>query len=258
MAIELFDLSGKVAMVTGSTRGLGEVSAKALSKAGADVAICGRKQSDLERVSSDIRSMGRNSEGFFLEVTSMESIHQAINKILDHFGKVDILVNNAGTNHRTPILEYREEDWDRIIDIHLKGSFFVAQAVVPQMITRNYGKIINISSIAGRGVVPLQITYASAYSAAKGGINQLTKVMAVEWAKNGVRVNAVAPTYFETDMVKKVLVNEEKVQAINEHTPMGRVGKLEELEGIMIFLASPASDFITGQVIYVDGGWTAL
>ena len=257
MDLELFDLTGKVAMVTGSTRGLGEVAAKALAKAGADVAICGRKQADLDRVSADIRGLGRDSAGFFLEVTSKENIQQGVAKILDHFGRVDILVNNAGTNYREPILEYEEEAWDRIINTNLKGYFFVAQAVVPQMISRGYGKVINISSIAGQIVVPTQVTYASAYTAAKGGVNQLTKVMAVEWAKKGVRVNAIGPTYFETEMVKQVLTDTERLKIIEDHTPMGRMGKLQELEGTIIFLAAPASDFITAQIIYVDGGWTA-
>jgi len=256
--MELFDLSGKVAMVTGSTRGLGEVAAKALAKAGADVAVCGREQSDLDRVSSDIRDMGRDSEGFFLEVTSAEGINQSVTKILDYFGKVDILVNNAGSNYREPILEYTEEGWDRIINTHLKGYFFVAKAVVPQMISRGYGKVINMSSLTGKIVVPTQVTHAAAYTISKGGVNQMTKVMAVEWAKKGVRVNAIGPTYFQTEMVKQVLDDTERLKIINDHTPMGRMGKLEELEGTVIFLAAPASDFITAQIIYVDGGWTAV
>jgi len=258
MDMELFDLHGKVAIVTGSTRGIGEVAAKALAKAGADVAVCGRNQADLDRVSEDIRGLGRNSFGVFLEVTSLESIQQAVAEIIGQFGRVDILVNNAGTNYRKPILEYEEEGWDRIIDVNLKGYFFVAKAVVPQMISRRYGKIINISSITGQIVVPTEVTYASAYTAAKGGVNQLTKVMAVEWAKMGVRVNAIGPTYFETEMVKKVLTDTNRLKIISDHTPMGRMGKLEELEGTIIYLAAPASDFITAQIIYVDGGWTAL
>lgn len=258
MGLKIFDLTGKVAMVTGSTRGLGEVAAKALAKAGADVAICGRKQEDLDRVSADIRGLGRKSAGFSLEVTSIKSINQGVAKILDYFGRVDILVNNAGINYREPILNYEEEGWDRVIDTHLKGYFFVAKAVAPQMISRGYGKIINISSIAAQSVIPTQVTYCAAYHAAKGGVNQLTKVMAVEWAQNGVRVNAIGPTYFETEMVKKVLTDKERVKVINDHTPMGRMGKLDELEGTVIFLAAPASDFITAQVIYVDGGWTAF
>jgi len=161
-------------------------------------------------------------------------------------------VNNAGTNYRVPVLEYPEEMWDLIINTNLKGYFLVAQAVVPQMIERGYGKVINISSIFGKTPLPHQLAYA----ASKGGVNQITKVMALEWAKLGVRVNAIAPTYFETDMVKQIRNDPERFNFINERTPMGRWGYLHELEGTVIFLAAPASDFITGQTIYVDGGWT--
>jgi len=253
MGLEMFDLAGKVAMVTGSTRGLGEVEAMALAKAGADVAVCGRVESDLKRVSGAIKDLGRDSAGFFLEVTSKESIHEGVGKILEYFGRIDILVNNTGTNYRVPILEYPEDKWDLIIDTNLKSYFLVAQAVAPQMIERGYGKIINISSIAGQIAVPALFAYACS----KGGVNQMTRMMAYEWAKEGVRVNAIAPTYFETEMVQQIRNDPERMEYVNRRTPMGRWGKLPELEGIVIFLASSASDFITGQVICIDGGWSA-
>jgi len=252
MSLELFDLSGKVAMVTGSTRGLGETAAKALARAGADVAICGRNRDDLDRVSSAIKELGKDSAGFFLDVTSKESVLEGVDGIMNHFGKVDILINNAGVNHRVPALEFPEEAWDLIINTNLKGYFLVAQAVVPQMLERGYGKVINISSILGTVALPNQLAYASS----KGGVDQMTKVMALEWAKEGVRVNAIGPTYFETDLVTQIRNDPERFNFINERTPMGRWGYLPELEGIVIFLASPASDFITGQTIYIDGGWT--
>ena len=253
MSLKIFDLSDKVAMVTGSTRGLGEVTAMALAKAGADVAVCGRNPVDLERVSGGIRDLGRNSAGFVLDVTSKQSVQDGVDQILKHFGKVDILVNNAGLNHRVPVLEFPEEAWDLVLTTNLKGFFLVAQAVVPQMIERGYGKVINMSSILGKIGLPNQLAYASA----KGGVDQMTKVMAIEWAKQGVRVNAIGPTYFETEMVKQIRDDAERFNFINERTPMGRWGHLPELEGIVIFLAAPASDFITGQTIYIDGGWTA-
>jgi len=253
MGLEIFDLSGKVALVTGSTRGLGETAAMALAKAGADVAVCGRNQADLERVSGAIRAWGRKSTGFNLDVTSKEKIHQGVQEILEVFGRVDILVNNAGVNYRVPVLEYPEEQWDLILNTNLKGYYLVAQAVVPQMVERGYGKVINISSIAGQiGVINLM-----AYGAAKGGVNQLTRVMAVEWAKLGVRVNAIAPTYFETELVTQIRNDPDRMKFITERTPMGRFGKLPELEGLVIFLAAPASDFMTGQIVCIDGGWTA-
>ena len=253
MDLKMFDLTGKVAMVTGSTKGLGEVAAMALAKAGADVAICGRNEADMKRVSSAVRKLGRKSEGFSLEVTDRAKVHQGVDRIMKYFGRVDILVNNAGTNVRKPVLEYPEDAWDMIIATNLKGYYLVSQAVVPQMIERGYGKVINISSIASKVAIRNQL----AYSSAKGGVNQMTKVMALEWAKSGVTVNAIGPTYFETEMVKAVLKDPEYLKWVSERTPMGRLGKLAELEGIVIFLAAPASDFITGQVIFIDGGWTA-
>jgi len=253
MELKMFDLTGKVAMVTGSTKGLGETAAMALAKAGADVAICGRNPSDLKRVPEAIRQLGRGSAGFALDVTSKGSVRDGVDRILNHFGRVDILVNNAGLNHRVPVLDFPEEAWDLVLATNLKGYFLVAQAVVPQMVERGYGKVINMSSILGKIALPNQLAYASA----KGGVDQMTKVMAIEWAKHGVRVNAIGPTYFETEMVKQIRNDPERFQFINERTPMGRWGHLPELEGIVVFLAAPASDFITGQTIYIDGGWTA-
>lgn len=252
MADKLFDLSGKVAMITGGSRGLGETCAMALAKAGADVAVCGRKIPDLEQVSGAIKALGRRSGAFVLDVTLKASVQEGADRILQQFGKVDILVNNAGMNYRVPVLDFPEDMWDQVMNTNLKGYFLVAQGIVPQMIERGYGKVINMSSIFGLTPLPNQLAYA----ASKGGVNQLTKVMALEWAKKGIRVNAIAPTYFETEMVAPIRNDPERFNFINERTPMGRWGYLPELEGIVIFLAAPASDFITGQVIHIDGGWT--
>jgi NAD(P)-dependent dehydrogenase (short-subunit alcohol dehydrogenase family) len=252
MSMKIFDLKGKVAMITGSSKGLGEAAAVALAKAGADVAICGRNIADIDRVVDRLKSMEYNAAGFVVEVARGETVRKGVSAIMNHFGRIDILVNNAGTNHRVPVIEYPEEEWDRVISINLKGYYLVAQAVAPQMIERGYGKVINMSSILGRIALPNQLAYASA----KGGVDQMTMIMALEWAKLGVRVNAIAPTYFETDMVKQIQEDKERFDFINQRTPMGRWGKLEEIEGIVIFLASPASDFITGQSIAIDGGWT--
>jgi len=252
MGLDIFDLSGKVALVTGGTRGLGEVCCVALAKAGADVAVCGRSGKDLKRVSEKIRQLGRRAEGFTLDVTNKQRVNQAVSEVLAAFGRIDILVNNAGVNHRVPVLEYAEKEWDRVINTNLKGYFLVAQATVPQMIDHGYGKVINMSSILGTVGLANQVAYASS----KGGVDQMTKVMAIEWAPKGVRVNAIGPTYFETELVTQIRSDPERFKFINERTPMGRWGHLSELEGIVIFLASPASDFITGQTIYVDGGWT--
>lgn len=252
MGLKQFSLEGKVAMVTGSSKGLGEAAAMALAKVGADVAVCGRNRADIDRVVDRLNGTGSRAAGFILEVTSRGTVQKGVDEILDHFGRVDILLNNAGTNYRVPVLEYPEEEWDRVIDTNLKGYYLVAQAVVPQMIQNGYGKVINMSSILGRIGIINQLAYASA----KGGVDQMTKIMAIEWAKTGVRVNAIAPTYFETEMVKQIRNDKERFDFINTRTPMGRWGQLEEIEGIVIFLASRASDFITGQSIAIDGGWT--
>lgn len=250
--MEIFDLTGRVAVVTGGTKGLGKNSAMALAKAGADIAVCGRNRDDLKRVSRAIREMGRDSQGFVLDVTSKKSVHDGIGDILKHFGKIDILLNNAGLNHREPVVDYPEEAWNLVINTNLKGYFLVTQAVAPHMLERGYGKVINMGSILGKIALPNQLAYASA----KGGVVQMTKIMALEWAKKGIRVNAIGPTYFETEMVKPIRDDPERFNFINTRTPMGRWGYLPEMEGIVIFLAAPASDFITGQTIYIDGGWT--
>lgn len=253
MSLDIFDLSGKRALVTGATRGLGEVAAKALAKAGADVAVCGRSPEDLKRVSADIEAMGRKSHGYQLDVLSKEKVVAGVDRVLADFGGIDILVNNAGVNFRVPVLEYPEEEWDRVIGTNLKGYYLVTQAVAPQMIERGWGKVINMSSVLGAVGLPNML----AYGCSKGGVDQMTKVMALEWAKEGVRVNAIGPAYFETPLVAQLRNDPERFKFINERTPMGRWGQPEEMEGLVIFLASKASDYITGQTIHIDGGWTA-
>jgi NAD(P)-dependent dehydrogenase (short-subunit alcohol dehydrogenase family) len=253
MTLEHFDLSGKAALVTGATRGLGEVAAVALAKAGAKVAVCGRSREDMDRVVGRIAELGGEAQGFELDVLSKAGVEESVAAATERFGGLDILVNNAGVNHRVPVLEFPEEEWDRVMATNLKGYFLVAQAVAPQMIERGYGKVINMSSILGAVGLPSQAAYASS----KGGVDQLTKVMALEWAQKGVRVNAIGPTYFETELVAQLRNDPERFNFINERTPMGRWGYPPELEGTVIFLAAPASDFITGQTVYVDGGWTA-
>jgi len=254
MIQKLFDLSGKVAMVIGGAGGLGKVQCEALAGAGAEVAVCDLAAEAGQKVSDAINTIGRRSAAFAVDICSKTNLQETVNRILNHFGRVDILCNTAGVNYRVPLLEYPEEEWDRVIDINLKGMFLATQAVVPQMIERGYGKVINMSSIMGR------ITYygQAAYCSSKGGVDQLTRVMALEWAKKGVRVNAISPTYIETPLVKQVLKDEpERVEFIEQRTPMGRLGRAEELMGLTIFLASHASDLMTGQSLCIDGGWTA-
>ena len=252
MGLKQFELKGKIAMVTGSTRGLGEVAALALAKAGADIAVSGRSAPDLERVTAAIQGLGQKARGFNIDVTDKNKVFDAVAQILEHFGRIDILVNDAGVNYRVPVLEFPEEEWDRIIGTNLKGYFLTAQAVAPQMITNGYGKIINMSSILGTVGLPNQVAYA----ASKGGVDQMTKVMALEWAKLGVRVNAVGPTYFETELVTQIREDPERFDFINERTPMGRWGQPEDIAGPVLFLASTAAAFMTGTCLAIDGGYS--
>ncbi|PWB66634.1 MAG: 2-deoxy-D-gluconate 3-dehydrogenase [Deltaproteobacteria bacterium] len=252
MALDLFDLTGKVAMVTGASKGLGKAMSVGLAKAGADLALCARNPGDLRNAASEIATCGTRVETFPMDVLRGQSIREAVDAILARFGRIDILVNNAGVNVRKTTLELSEEEWDRVLDTNLKGYFLVAQAVAPAMIRQGGGKIINLSSIFGAVGMNNQAAYASS----KGGIVQLTKVMAIEWARSNIQVNAIGPTYFETPLVATLRNDPERFRFINERTPMGRWGQPEELEGTVIFLAARASDFITGQTVYVDGGWT--
>jgi len=252
MALDLFDLTGKVAMVTGASKGLGKAMAAGLAKAGSDLALCARNPDDLRRAAAEVGKFGTRVETFPLDVVDRESILEAVDSILSRFGRIDILVNNAGINIRKTVLDLSEEEWDSVLDTNLKGYFLVSQAVAPVMIRQGGGKVINLSSIFGA----VGMNHQAAYAASKGGIVQLTKVMAIEWAGSNIQVNAIGPTYFETPLVAALRNDPERFRFINERTPMGRWGQPEELEGTVVFLASRASDFITGQTVYVDGGWT--
>jgi NAD(P)-dependent dehydrogenase (short-subunit alcohol dehydrogenase family) len=252
MNLDLFDLTGKVALVTGASKGLGKALARALAKAGADLALCARNLDELQQTKNEIEQLGVRAEIFQMDVLNKGSIQKAVLSALGTFKQIDILVNNAGINIRKPVLEIQEAEWDQVLNTNLKGYFLVAQAVVPNMIERQKGKVINMASILGAVGLENQSPYASS----KGGVIQLTKVMALEWARHNITVNAIGPTYFETPLVAALRNDPERFRFINERTPMGRWGQPEELEGTVIFLASKASDFITGQTIFVDGGWT--
>lgn len=252
MAGDLFDLRGRTALVTGASKGLGKAMAVGLAKAGAELALCARDMQDLAAAQAAVEAHGVRAEVFRMDVLRRASVQEAVAAALKVFGKIDILVNNAGVNVRKPALELSEEEWDRVLDTNLKGYYLVAQAVAPQMIARGRGKVINIASIFGAVGMSNQLAYA----ASKGGIVMMTKVMAIEWARHGVNVNAIGPTYFETPLVAALRNDPERFRFINERTPMGRWGQPEELEGTLVYLASRASDFVTGQTVFVDGGWT--
>ena len=250
--MDWFDIQGKVALVTGASKGLGKAMAMGLAKAGADLALCARSLDELEKSRAEAGSHGVTAKAYRMDVLARASIREAVDSIVRDFGRIDILVNNAGVNVRKPVTQLAEEEWDLVLDTNLKGYFLVAQAVAPHMIARGKGKIINIASIMGTVALDNLVAYASS----KGGVVQMTKVMAIEWAKHNIHVNAIGPTYFETPLVAALRDDPERFRFINERTPMGRWGQPEELEGTVIFLASRASDFVTGQTIYVDGGWT--
>ena len=250
--LECFELKGMVAVVTGASRGLGRAICIALAQAGSDIVGCARDMDSLSQTMDEVKKLGRRSLGLRADVTSSHDVKIMVQRAIAECGKIDVLVNNAGIVLFKPLVEQSEEEWTNVINTNLIGTFYCCKEVGKHMIKRKVGKVINMSSILGAIGLPLQLAYASS----KGGVDQMTKVMALEWAKKGVRVNAIGPTYFETDLVKQILKDRERFDFINERTPMGRWGYLPELEGIIIFLASPASDFITGQTIYVDGGWT--
>jgi gluconate 5-dehydrogenase len=250
MTNSLFDLTGRVALVTGASRGLGQYFARALANAGADLAITSRDKSALRDFAEDIREVGRDVFSTELDVREHASIQNAIAAIEGHFGKIDILVNNAGCNIRKPALEVSWDDWNTILDTNLRGSFFVAQAVARGMIQRGYGRIINIGSVTSvQGYAGL-----GPYGASRGGIRQLTMSLADDWGSRGITVNCLAPGWFKTEQNKVLYENAAWVDYISDRIPLKRPGRPDDLEGAIVFLASESSRYITGQTLLVDGG----
>jgi gluconate 5-dehydrogenase len=247
---ELFDLSGQVALVTGTSRGLGQYLARALAKAGADLILTSRKRDDLLPFESEIKSLGRRAVSLQLDVRDHQSIQQMAADAEAAFGRVDILVNNAGCNVRKPALDVTWDDWNLILDTNLRGSFFVAQAIARGMIQRQYGRIINIGSVtavAGNaGLGP--------YGASRGGIKQLTMSLADDWGKYGVTVNCLAPGWFRTAQNSVLYENKEWVDYLVDRIPVKRPGQPNDLDGAVVFLASESSRYVTGQTLLVDGG----
>jgi NAD(P)-dependent dehydrogenase (short-subunit alcohol dehydrogenase family) len=248
-----FDLSGKVAIVTGAGRGMGYPISLALARYGADLIVCSRTLSELENVGAEIEKLGRRVLIHPMDVTKMPEIHAMVEESVKTFGHIDVLVNNAGLNIPQWAEDVTEEAWDKIFDINLKGTFFCAQAVGKVMIRQKKGKIINISSQSGS----VGLIMRSAYCASKGGLNLLTKVLALEWAKHNILVNAIAPTFLETPMTKPMLEKEEFRDYVMGNIPLGRLARFEDVTGAVIYLASEASNMVTGHVLLIDGGWTA-
>ena len=247
-------LQGKVALVTGTSRGLGKGIALGLARYGADLVLTSRKLELNRELAQEIRSMGRRALPLQTDIMKVEEIHATVEKAMAEFGAIDILVNNAGTNPiRCSAVEVEEWSWDKILATNLKGLFFFSQALARHMMERGRGTIINISSAVTAAGAPL----ASVYGASKAGVDHLTRTMALELAPYGINVNAVGPSFFEVGLSEYVTRSPELAEAINARTPLGRMGKVEELTEVVAYLASDAAEYITGQIIYIDGGWTA-
>ncbi|WP_090825672.1 SDR family NAD(P)-dependent oxidoreductase [Paenibacillus sp. yr247] len=249
-----FKLDGKVALITGGCQGLGLEFSRALANAGASVVVTSRDERKAQESAEWIRKeTGQETLGIVCDVTDYDQIQVMRNKVVETFGRLDILVNNAGVNVRKPILEYDEQSWDLVQTTNLKAPFLCAKAVVPQMIKQKFGRIINIASMLGTVALPER----SAYCSSKGGLIQLTKVMALEWAEHNITANAVCPGPFATEINQAVINNPDANQFFLNHLPIKRWGKPEELTGLMVYLASDLSSFMTGSAIVIDGGWTS-
>jgi len=249
----LFDLTGKVALVTGTSRGLGQYMGRALARAGADLVITSRKIGDLEPFKAEVEALGRKAFPVELDVRNYDSIQNAVKAAIEHYGKIDILVNNAGLNVRKPAVDLTWDEWNLVLETNLRGEFFVAQAVARDtMIPRKYGRIINIGSVTSvfgyAGLTP--------YSASRGGVKQMTMSLADDWGKHGITVNCLAPGWFKTSQNAVLYENKEWLEYIVDRIPMKRPGAPQDLDGAVVFMASDASEYFTGQTLIVDGGIT--
>jgi len=248
---DLFDLTGKVALVTGASRGLGRAISTGLAKAGANVVVT--DVLDIKETAEEVKKIGREVLKIEVDVTKKSDIKAAVKQTLEKFGKIDILANNAGILRIEPTEDMKEEDWDKVLAINLKGQFLCAQEVGTHMIKQKSGKIINISSIAGKLANP----QSAAYNASKAGVILLTKSLSVDWGQHNIQVNAICPGAFLTPMTEDLLKDEGFIQMIKTSVPLGRYGVPEDLVGTVIYLASEASNYVTGHALVIDGGWTA-
>ncbi len=253
MTSSLFDLTGRVALITGSSGGIGLALAEGLAKAGARIVLNGRDEGKLATVAEAFAAKGFLVATSVFDVTKPQAVAPAVARIEAEIGAIDILVNNAGMTHRSPLDQFPEESWDRIMSTNLDSVFHVSKAVVQGMIARKGGKIINICSVQselGRpGIAP--------YAATKGALKMLTKGMAIDWGRHGIQVNGLGPGYFKTELTQALVADATFSNWLTSRTPLGRWGDVEDLQGSAIFLASKASDFVTGHILYVDGGVTA-
>ncbi len=254
MSLDVFKLDGRVALITGGNRGLGFAMAQALAEAGADVVVTSRQQEKaLKSAAALAAATGRRALGLMVDVTDAQQVESMVQSVVQEFGRIDILVNNAGINIRKPVAEFDEASWDLVQETNLKAPFLCSRAVAPYMKEQSYGRVINIASMIALVGLPER----SAYCSSKGGLIQLTRVLALEWASYNITVNALCPGPFATEMNIPVMNNPQANQFFLDHIPLGRWGQPEELRGAIIFLASHASSFMTGAALVIDGGWTA-
>jgi gluconate 5-dehydrogenase len=254
---DLFDLSGRVAIVTGGGSGIGLQMAEALAELGASLVLCARRAERCEQAAADLESrLGVRAVGTRCNVADEEEVDDLVRLALDTFGRVDVVVNNAGTSWGAPAAEHPLDAWRKVVDVNLTGVFLVSRAAGRHMIERGGGgSIVNVSSTAAYGGLPPELMDAVAYTATKGGVNALTRDLAVKWARHGIRVNAIAPGWFPSDLSRVLL--ETRGEALLAEIPLGRFGGPDDLKGAVAFLASRASEFVTGHVLVVDGGQLA-
>jgi NAD(P)-dependent dehydrogenase (short-subunit alcohol dehydrogenase family) len=253
---QLFDLTGKVAIVTGGGRGLGQQIAEGFAEAGANVVVCSRRIEACVEVSEGLKKLGVDSLALKCDVTNPEDVNHVVNETLEKFGRIDILVNNSGATWGALVEEMPLEAWKKVVDVNVTGTFIMTQAVGKVMLEQKYGKIINIASVAGlKGSNPKYMNTIG-YNTSKGAVVTFTKDLAVKWGPSGIYVNAIAPGFFPTKMSKGLL--EQGGNAILEGTPLRKYGSDSDLKGVALFLAAPASDFVTGDILVVDGGANAM
>jgi NAD(P)-dependent dehydrogenase (short-subunit alcohol dehydrogenase family) len=251
--LSLFSLEGKVALVTGAGRGIGQGIAVGLAAAGAKIACAARTRSQLDETVSTIEKNGGQALAIELDVSDLTSVESSVETALEHFDQIDVLVNNAGMNIREPIEEVTEDHFDQIVGVNLKGLYFLTQSTIKHMQSRKQGKIINIGSLT----TGYALAKVSVYTATKGAVGQLTKVQAVEFGEHNIQVNAICPGFVVTPLTEKLWADETMRQWGEGRLSLGRLGTPEDMVGTAVFLAAPASDYVTGQIIYVDGGFMA-
>lgn len=252
MWLPSFNLEGKTALVTGAGRGIGRALALGLAQAGADVALVARTEQHLVEVAEEVKQLGKKAYIAPADVTSRAQVEAAVEQVLSQAGRLDILVNNAGMNIRTPALDVTDEEWETIIQTNLKSAFMMSQTVGKHMKDAGGGRIINVASVAGHVALRTGVVYGST----KAALIQMTKILALEWGKYNILVNAIGPWYFKTPLNEKLLQDEYFVQEVLSRTPLKRIGELQDLVGPVVFLSSEAANYITGQTLFVDGGMT--